>query len=211
VRLYSDFGGRRAYQITGDVVAVVLVVLGIVLGVTIHDAIAALEGVGRDVERSGSDFSRSMTDIGDRLAGVPLIGPGISAPFDGARDAGGTLADAGAGWQAGVERVALLAGWTVAVLVVLVVLVGWVRPRLVGAVRRASAARLASAAADRDLLALRALTTRPARALTRIDADVVGAWRRGDAAVIRDLAALELRASGVRLQDDGVRPRQPAR
>jgi hypothetical protein len=203
VRLYSDFGARRTYQIVGDVVAVVLVVLGIVLGVVIHNAIAALEGIGRDVERSGSDFSRSMADIGDRLAGVPLIGAGISAPFDGARDAGGTLADAGSNWQVGVERVALLAGWTVAVLVVLVVLVGWVRPRLVGAVRRAAVARLASLAANQDLLALRALTTRPARALTRIDADVVAAWRRGDAAVIRDLAALELKASGVRLRDGG--------
>ena len=201
MKLYSDFGGRRTYEIVGDVVALVVVVLGIVLAVALHDAIAALEGIGRDVAKSGSDFSKSMSDIGQRLGGVPFIGGGIRAPFDGASDAGGTLADAGTNWQTGVERVATLAGWTVAVLVVLLVLVGWVRPRLVGAVRRAAVARLASLAANRDLLALRALSTRPARALTRIDPDVVGAWRRGDEGVIRDLAALEARASGVRLRD----------
>lgn len=203
MKLYSDFGSRRAYQIAGDVAAAVLIVLGIVLAVAIHNAIAALEGIGRDVERSGGDFSRSMSDIGDKLGGVPLIGSGIRAPFDGASDAGGTLANAGSNWQEGVERLATLVGWTVALLVVLIVLVGWVRPRLVGAVRRAAVARLAGAVSNHDLLALRALTSRPARALTRIDPDVVAAWRRGDAGVIRELAALELRASGVRLRDVG--------
>lgn len=201
MKLYSDFGGRRAYQIAGDLAAVLLIVLGIVLAVAVHDAIAALEGIGRDVERSGGDFAKSMSDIGDRLGGVPLIGSGIRAPFDGARDAGGTLADAGSNWQEGIEHLATLVGWTFALLVVLIVLVGWVRPRLVGAVRRAAVARLASLVSNHDLLALRALTTRPARALTRIDPDVVSAWRRGDASVIRQLAALELQASGVRLSD----------
>lgn len=202
MKLYSDFGTRRAYQIAGDVAAAAVLVLGIVLAVSIHDSIAALRGVGRDVERSGGDFSRSMTDIGDRLGGVPLIGGGIRAPFDGASDAGGTLADAGANWQEGVERVAVLAGWTVAVLVVLIVLAGWVRPRVVGAVRRAAVARLATAAPSLDLLAFRALANRPARSLARIDVDAVAAWRRGDTGIIRKLAALELRASGIRLQDE---------
>ena len=201
MRLYSDFGGRRAYQIAGDLVALVVIVLGVVLAVAIHNAIAALEGIGQQVQRSGTDFSNTMSQIGKQLSGVPLIGGGISAPFDGASGAGGTLAEAGANWQTGVERVATLAGWTVALLVVLVVLVGWVRPRLVGAVRRAAVARLASLASNQDLLALRALTTRPARALSRIDPDVVAAWRRGDADVIRRLAALEASASGVRIRD----------
>jgi hypothetical protein len=201
MRLYSDFAGRRAYQVLGDVVAVALVVAGIVVAVALHDAIAALKGVGAEVERSGRDFSSTMTDIGDRLAGVPLIGGGISAPFGSASDAGGTLAGAGQQWQQGVETLATLVGWTVAALVVLVVLLGWIRPRLVGAVRRAAVARLATAAASLDLLALRALATRPAKAVLSVDDDAVAAWRSGDAEVIRRLAALELRASGVRLPD----------
>ena len=203
MQLYSDFGGRRVYQVLGDLVAIAVIVVGIVVAVAIHDAIAAFTGIGRDVERSGNDFSSTMTDIGGRLSGVPLIGGGISAPFASASDAGGTLADAGASWQDGVEHLASLVGWTVALLVVLVVLVGWVRPRLVGAVRRAAVARLATASPSLDLLALRALATRPARAVTSLDDDVVAAWRRGDPEVIRRLAALELKASGVRLPDRG--------
>ena len=201
MKLYSDFGGRRVYQVLGDVVAVAVLVAGIVVAVAIHDAIAAFTGIGRDVARSGNDFSSTMRDIGDRLSGVPLIGGGISAPFGSASDAGGTLARAGTDWQEGVERLATLVGWTVAALVVLVVLVGWVRPRLVGAVRRAAVARLASSSPSLDLLALRALVTRPARVVARVDDDVVGAWRRGDQEVVRRLAALELKASGVRLPE----------
>jgi hypothetical protein len=201
VKLYSDFGGRRTYQILGDVAAIAVIVVGIVVAVALHNAIAAFKGIGANVTRSGNDFSSTMKDIGERLSGVPLIGGGISAPFSSASDAGGTLADAGTSWQAGVEHLATLVGWTVAALVVLVVLVGWVRPRLVGGVRRAAVARLASASASLDLLALRALATRPARAVTQVDEDVVAAWRRGDPEVIRRLAALELRSSGVRLPE----------
>lgn len=201
MKLYSDFGGRRVYQVLGDVAAVAVIVVGIVVAVAIHDAIAAFKGIGADVTKSGDDFSSTMTDIGSTLSGVPLIGSGISAPFATASDAGGTLADAGTNWQTGVEHLATLVGWTVAALVVLVVLVGWVRPRVVGAIRRAAIARLASASPSLDLLALRALTTRPAKAVTRLDEDVVAAWRRGDPEVIRRLAALELKASGVRLSE----------
>jgi hypothetical protein len=201
VKLYSDFGGRRVYQALGDLAAIVVLVVGIVVAVAIHNAIAAFKGIGADVAKSGNDFSSTMSDIGGKLAGVPLIGGGISAPFSTASDAGGTLADAGTNWQNGIEHLATLVGWTVAALVVLVVLVGWVRPRLVGAVRRAAVARLATASASLDLLAFRALATRPARAVTRLDEDVVAGWRRGDPEVIRKLAALELKASGIRLHE----------
>ncbi len=206
MKLYSDFGGRRAYQILGDVFAVLVLVVGIRVAVALHDTITSFRQIGRNVAQSGSDFSSTMSDIGSRLSGVPLIGGGISAPFDAASGAGSTLSDAGTSWQRGVETLATLVGWTVAVLVVLVVLLGWVRPRLVSAVRRAAIARLARESASLDLLAFRALATRPARAVTRVDPDAVAAWRRGDQEVIRGLAALELRASGVRMDRDRDRP-----
>ena len=159
MKLYSDFGRRRAAQVLGDLAAVVVLVVGIVVAVAIHDAIAAFKGIGADVTRSGNDFSSTMSDIGGKLSGVPLIGGGISAPFTTASDAGGTLADAGTSWQTGVENLATLVGWTIAAVIVLVVLLGWVRPRIVGGVRRAAVARLASASASLDLLALRALAS----------------------------------------------------
>lgn len=201
MKLYSDFGGRRAFQVLGDLLALLVLVVGIVVAVTLHDTIASFRSIGANVERSGSDFSSTMSDIGKQLGGIPFIGGGIRSPFDAASGAGDTLADAGTSWQHGVETLAALVGWTVACLVVLVVLLGWVRPRITGAVRRAAIARLAHESASLDLLAFRALASRPAKAVARVDADAVAAWRRGDPEVIRRLAALELQASGVRLDD----------
>jgi hypothetical protein len=197
MRWYSDSPRLRAGQIATDVLALVVLAAGILLGRSLHDAIAALRAAGANVASSGSAFSRTMGDIGERLGGVPLIGGGIRAPFDAAGDAGSTLADAGNQWQAGVERIASLAGWTVVLLVLLLLLAVWLRPRLAGAVRRGRLARLAGAAGGDDLLALRALVGRPGAVLAA-EPDAVAAWRRGDPEAVRRLAALELRAAGVR-------------
>jgi hypothetical protein len=199
MKLYSDFGGRRTYQILGDVAALVVIVLGIVVAVSIHNAIASFKRIGSDVTRSGTDFSSTMSDIGKQLGGVPFLGSGIRAPFDAASHAGTTLSQAGTSWQNGVEGLATLVGWTVALLVVLVVLVGWVRPRLVGAVRRGAVARLLGSNPDLELLAFRALANSPATAVARVAPAAVEGWRRGDPEVIRALAALELKGSGIRL------------
>lgn len=199
MKLYSDFAQRRTLQIVGDVVALVVLVVGILTAVWIYQAIVALQAVGRDMAQSGSGFAATMSDVGDDLSGVPLIGDGIRAPFDAASRAGDTLAGAGESWQSGVAALAGLVGWTVAGIVVLVVVLGWIGPRIVGAVRRARLASLAASPTSVDLLALRALARRPAHLIARLDADAVAAWRRGDRDVIRRLAALELKASGVRL------------
>ena len=64
--------------------------------------------------------------------------------------------------------------------------------------RQWTAITLASTAAGEELLALRALANRPLPKLAAVSADPVGAWRSQDPAAIRGLAALELRATGVR-------------
>jgi len=198
MRLYSDLPRARAVQIAGDVVALVVLVVGIVLAVSLHAAIAALEDVGSRVEASGSGFASTLGSIGRQLGGVPLIGSGIRSPFDAAAGAGTALASAGAGWRTGVERIADLAGWTVALLVLLVVLAGWVRPRVAAAARRGAIARLARDPDDLDLLALRALTGRPSRALAAVGPGAAAAWRRGDPETMRSLAAITLRDAGLR-------------
>ena len=194
---YSASSRARIGQIIADVGALVVLITGIVLARTLHDAIAALRAVGAEVTASGSGFSRTMGDIGRQLGGVPLLGGGIRGPFEAAGKAGSTLAAAGSSWQTGVERVATLAGWTVGVLVVLLLLLAWLRPRLTGALRRGQLARLADAAGGEDLLALRALLGRPHAALT-VAPDAAAGWRSGDPEVVRRLADLELRSAGLR-------------
>jgi hypothetical protein len=52
--------------------------------------------------------------------------------------------------------------------------------------------------AGRDLLALRALASRPLDQLTRLGPDIAQSWRNGDASAVDALAALELRNLGLR-------------
>ena len=199
MKLYSDFGGRRALQIASDLLALAVIVVGMVAAAALHDAIAALGVIGMNIEQSGSAFAQTMGEVGDNLAGVPLIGGSIRGPFDAASDAGGTLADAGVRWQNGVANLANTVGWTVAVLVLFIVALAWVLPRTRGVIHRSRVARLAATPSSMDLLAIRALATQPAHVVADVDPQVVAAWRRGDPAVIHRLAALELQASGIKL------------
>jgi hypothetical protein len=66
--------------------------------------------------------------------------------------------------------------------------------------RKWAVSGLAATAAGQQLLALRALTNRPPRKLAAVGADPVAGWRYEDPVTVRALAALELRAAGIRLR-----------
>lgn len=197
MQLYSSSPLVRARQVTGDVVAIGLVVVFVVLGVGIAGFIGTFAELGRQLEEAGAGFQGTMQDASRALGGLPLVGGAASAPFDGASGAGQTLADAGRQQQDGVARAALVAGLVVAGVPSLVVLWVWLRGRI-AFVRRASSTRslLALPGGD-DLLALRALTGRDARAALAVAPDPVAAWRAGDPEVVRRLADLALRDAGV--------------
>jgi hypothetical protein len=199
MKFYSDFGAQRSRQITVDIVALVFIAAWIWLGVFVHSLVIGLSDFGVQMEQAGAGFRETMTDVGDNLGGVPLIGGGIRGPFDSASDAGATLEAAGASQQVAVQNLATGLGLGIAVLPVIAILVIWLVPRIRFARRASNAKRLVSAGAGIDLLALRALSRQRLTTLTAIDADPMAAWRRGDDAVMRSLAALELKSSGVRL------------
>jgi hypothetical protein len=199
MKFYSDFAAQRSRQITVDVLAIAFMAAWIWLGVFVHSLVIGLTDFGKEMERAGAGFRETMTDAGENLGGVPLIGRGIRGPFDNASDAGATLEAAGASQQVAVQNLALGLGLGIAVLPVLAILVLWLVPRLRFARRAATVRRLVSAGAGIDLLALRALTSQRLTTLGAIDADPMAAWRRGDETVMRSLAALELKSSGVRL------------
>jgi len=199
MKFYSDFAAHRSRQITVDVLAVAFMAAWIWLGVFVHSLVIGLTDFGVQMQQAGAGFRETMTDVGDDLGSVPLIGGGIRGPFDSASDAGATLEAAGASQQVAVQNLATGLGLAIAVLPVLAILALWLVPRIRFARRASTAKRLVSAGAGVDLLALRALTTQRLTTLSAIDADPMAAWRRGDTAVMRSLAALELKSSGVRL------------
>ncbi|GGI47168.1 hypothetical protein BCL57_001868 [Agromyces flavus] len=199
MKLYSDFAGRRVAQVIGDLVALALVAVAVWAAVVFHGFVTEFAALGRQLEEAGTGFRGSMTDIGDTLADVPIIGSGIAAPFDGASAAGATLESVGRGQQDVVGWIALFAAIGIAALPIGVVLLLWVAPRLVRAVRARRTTTLLTRPGGADLLALRALTDRSLFDVLAADADAAAGWRRGDGETIRALAALEARAVGVRI------------
>jgi Na+(H+)/acetate symporter ActP len=199
MKLYSDFAAHRSRQVLGDVLALVAVAAWIWLGVAVHGLVMQLTGFGKGMQEAGAGFRDTMTDVGDNLGGVPLIGSGIRGPFDSASSAGATLETAGRQQQVAVENLANGLGFGIALLPTLTILVFWLVPRIRFARRAARARALVAGGAGVDLLALRALSSQSLSALAAVDPDAMAAWRRGDDRVLRSLAALELRSSGVRL------------
>lgn len=199
MKLYSDFGGRRTRQIVGDVLAIVTIGLWVWLGVTIFQLVENLSAFGVQMEEAGAGFKETMTEVGEALGGVPVIGGGIRVPFDGASAAGQALEDAGRSQQEAVFQLAVGLGVGVSVLPIAMILVLWLVPRI-RFIRRAGRAKaVVATTAGMDLLALRALANQKLPAIAKVSPDALGAWRRGDEQVVRQLAELELRASGVRL------------
>jgi hypothetical protein len=140
---------------------------------------------------------------------VPLIGRGISGPFDAASGAGESLEAAGRSQQEAVMNLAVGLGWGIAVVPVATILLFWLVPRLRFTRRAATTRRLVSAGVTLDMLALRALTNQKLSVLAAVDADPVSAWRRGDPEVMRSLADLELKRTGVRMRPAAGVARRP--
>lgn len=201
MKLYSDFAPRRTRQVLADVFAVAAIAVWVWLGITVYQLIQTLADFGMQMEQAGSGFRETMTEVGETLGGIPLIGGGIRVPFDGASGAGGALESAGQGQQVVVNQLATGLGIAVAVLPVAIILVVWLVPRIRFVRRAAQAQAIVASGSGIDLLALRALASQNISALTSIDPDAMAAWRRGDETVMRSLAQLELKSSGVRLPE----------
>jgi hypothetical protein len=202
MKLYSDFGPRRTRQIIGDVLALAAIAAWVWLGITVYQLVENLARFGVQMEQAGAGFKETMTEVGETLGGIPLIGSGIRAPFDGASGAGGALESAGQSQQVAVNQLATGLGIGIAVLPIVMILVLWLVPRI-RFVRKAGRAKaIVKSGAGIDLLALRALANQKISALSRVDVDAMAAWRRGDETVMRALAQLELKSSGVRLREE---------
>jgi len=197
MKLYADAPGRQARQVLGDLFLVVWCWAWVRVGQGVHDATLALAGPGEQIERAGTGLAGRLRDAGESVGGIPLVGEEVRGPFDGAGDAADSIAAAG---TAQVEAVGTLADWLgLAVGAIPILLVAGTYLALRWRFVRAATAgrRLVDTGGDVDLFALRAMSHQPLHRLARISGDPAGAWRRGDADVVRALAELELRDVGL--------------
>ena len=203
MKLYADAPGHQARQVLGDLLLVLWIALWVRLSQVVSDATLALAAPGEQIEEAGTGLAGKLRDAGGTVGGLPLVGDQARAPFDGAGDAADRIAAAGA---AQVEAVQTLAFWlslAVGAIPILVVVAFYV-PLRWRFIRTASAGRrFVDSGADLDLFALRAMSNQPLHRLARISDDPVRAWRDGDPDVVRALAALELRDTGLGLPKAG--------
>ncbi|HEX5522742.1 MAG TPA: hypothetical protein VFX53_04790 [Pedococcus sp.] len=198
MKLYADLTGRRTLQLLSDVGVLAWVALWAWVGRAVHDATTRLAAPGYTLEGAGSGFREQMARAGQSISDVPLVGDGLAEPFQRAGSAGTSIEQAGKDLVSAVDSLALLLGWVTALVPIVLVVFVWavLRGRFI---RRATAAqRFIDEAADLDLFALRAMARQPMSRLARVCDDPAGAWRRSDPEMIRALAVLELRDSGLR-------------
>lgn len=199
--LYSDLPARRTRQVVGDVLLVAWVVLWVWVSRRTHDATLALATPGRKIDAAGTSMAERLRDAGSTVGDIPLVGDGASRPFDGAGGAADQLAAAGRSQVAAVDSLAFWLALAVALIPILLVAAFYVPGRIRFARRAAAGRRFLDSRADLDLFALRAMAHQPLHVLATISDDPAGAWRERDPAVVRRLAALELRSVGLRLPD----------
>jgi hypothetical protein len=197
MKVYADGRSRRTRQQLADLSVLAWVGLWLWLAGVVHDATLGLASPGHRIEAAGGGLASQLRDAGTTLGGLPLVGDRASAPFEGAGRAADEMAAAGASQVHAVEHLALWLAIAVAAVPIVLVLATHV-PRRWRFVREATAAqRFIDSSADLELFALRAMAHQPMRRLARVSDDPVGAWRSGDAAVVRSLALLELRDAGL--------------
>jgi hypothetical protein len=198
VRIYADRYPTFLRQVITDLLVVAWVYVWIRAALWLHDQVEKLGVPGAKLEGAGTGLADNLADAGGKVGRVPIVGDQLTAPFEKAAAAARSMAEAGRDQQELVGDLALALAVITLVFPIGLVLLGWLPLRVRWIRRAGAAASLRSAEAGRDLLALRALATQPLRKLNRIGPDVVDAWRRSDASTVDALAALELKALGLR-------------
>lgn len=196
--LYARRPARLIGQVVADVFVVVWTVVCALLGMAVHDLVAAVAEPARQTASAAARIADSIRTAGDEAAEVPGVGEQLRRPFDSTADSVRDLVAYADQQVATIERLAVVTGWLVFALPVVLVLVIWLPRRIGFALRSRAAQRFVDSSADLDLFALRAMAVQPMHVLARVSDDPVAAWRAGDRDVIDRLAELELRRSGLR-------------
>jgi hypothetical protein len=203
MRLYAQQPALRLRQLAADLGLLVWVVGWVLAARAVHGAVLLLAEPGQAVEDLGRSVGGSMESAAGAAEDVPLVGDELAAPFDALADASGSVRGAGRSAQDAVDTLATILSVALVVLAVGWMLLRWL-PWRTRWLREATAAqRLLTGTpadgADLELLAARAMATAPLPRLAALPPGTGAAWRAGDPAAVRALAALELDRLGLGL------------
>ena len=198
MKFYADRLPVALRQLLTDIAVVIWVYAWIRAGLWIHDAVLKLGVPGRKLEGAGTGIADNLADAGSKVGRVPLVGDELTAPFTRAAEAARSMAEAGREQQDIVGDLALAMALLLVAVPLALVLLLWLPSRLRWIRRAGVASAVRDQPAGRDLLALRALATRPLNQLAKLGPDIAQSWRNGDASAVDALAALELKDLGLR-------------
>lgn len=196
---YSTRPLRLFVQLMSDITVSVWTFIWVLVGVAVHEAIATIAEAGRQVETGSKGVAGNLASAGHGAHNIPLVGDAVSKPLTAASDAALDIASAGHDLDTTASWLAVLLAIAVAATPILTVGGPWLFLRLRFFRRKWVVSTLAATPAGEQLLALRALANRSPAKLAAVSADPVGGWRHEDPAIIHGLAALELRAAGIRV------------
>jgi hypothetical protein len=199
MRFYAQSPVLRSRQLATDAGMLAWLVLWILIARVVHRAVLVLAEPGRAVEGLGRSVAGNMNSAADAADRVPVVGDELAKPFGALADAGGSVSGAGRSAQDAVGTLATVLAVALVVLPVGWLLLHWLPARLRYAQEAGAAARLLTGTPDLELLAARALSTAPLPRLAALPAGTGAAWRAGDPAAVRALAALELGRLGLRV------------
>ncbi|WP_232234676.1 hypothetical protein [Actinoplanes sp. N902-109] len=196
--MYADRLPTAVRQLITDLLVVLWVYAWIRAGIWINNTVEKLGVPGQKMQEAGSGIAGNLTDIGGKVGRVPLVGDQLTSPFNSAAGAASNLAEAGRQQQEVVNDVAVWLALLIVAVPLALVLFLWLPLRLRWMRRAGVAARVRTEPAGKDLLALRALASRPLNELAKLGPDIAQSWRNGDAAAVDALAELELRDLGLK-------------
>ena len=201
MQLYAQHPVVRSRQLTADLGMLAWTVLWVLVARTVHGAVLVLAEPGRAVQDLGTSVAGTMSSAAEAAGGVPVVGDELASPFAALADAGGSVSGAGVAAQDAVGTLAFVLAAVLVVLPVGWLALRWLPWRVAYAREAGAAARLSRGTPDLELLAARALATAPLPRLAALPEGTGAAWRAGDPAAVRALAALELGRLGLRLPE----------
>ncbi|WP_244876140.1 hypothetical protein [Winogradskya consettensis] len=196
--MYADRLPTAVRQLLTDLLVVFWVYAWIRAGLWINDMVEKLGVPGQKLQDAGTGIAGNLNDISGKVGRVPLVGDDLTSPFKSAAGAAASIADAGRQQQEIIDNLALALSLLIIAVPLALVLFLWLPLRLRWMRRAGVAVKVRNEPAGKDLLALRALASRPLNELTKLGPDIAQSWRNGDAAAVDALAALELRDLGLK-------------
>jgi hypothetical protein len=198
LRPYAQHPVRLTAQVVADLIVLTWTAAWIWVAVAIHGGMLTLASAGFHLRDGAGGVASNLGSAGDGVRKTPLVGDTLAAPLAGAGSAAGQVASAGQEFGDRLTGAALPVAIAVAIAGAVPFVLPWLIVRWHYARRAGATAALLDRPGGQRLLALRAMTGRPTARLLALHPDPVGAWDRGDPEVTAALAALELRALGLR-------------